>query len=174
MSFFSNLFRRAEPQKDALSAISLLDKQHRELAVSIFELVRAGAVGNDELPNYAKMIAGLLKRQAAPAGSVPFVNASGRVNAKAAGYVYGASDAALQIASHDMADEAVGVPFLFNVFTELAPANLEPCMEFVISGIGHDNKLMSGIELGGQEFLAVYKSNGAARMPVTLAKLLLA
>lgn len=173
MSIFGKLFGRRSEVDEGRRMMKVLDRHHREIGSLLFS-EKTNGFNEADLSRYARDVAMLLKLESTSAGSKPLVENGTCGNLRAIGYIYGAADAALQVVGKHMSDMSIGVPFTKDVFQEFSPACAERCMELLVDKIGHDSHLLEGMMKGGQEFLDFAKSGGQDRMPVGLARYLLA
>jgi hypothetical protein len=115
---------------------------------------RKERVADAELKASAKNIATALSVSMRVSGG-RIEDANGQLNRKALGYVYGFADAALQYRGMDMADVAVGVPFLYMVLNRLFEDNnrARAYANFLIDNVGKDATVMLGVMHGGQQYV---------------------
>ena len=56
-----------------------------------------------------------------------------------------------------MADISIGVPITFQVIRRLWPAHVNKIMDYLVNNIGTDPLMMTGVMLGGQQYLDFVK-----------------
>jgi hypothetical protein len=114
-----------------------------------------------------KALSGMLELQKAAASSHPIEDASGQINRKALGYVYGFVDSALITLGQDTTDAAVGVPITWQVLRHLFPGREERYVEFLATNMGNDEAVTLGAMKGGQQyidFVAKRRNDGGVAM----------
>ena len=99
-------------------------------------------------------------------------DASGNINRKALGYIYGHIDAFLRTRGYDMADSDLSVPLTFHVLRKLFPTgNPTRYMDFLIHNLT-DEMVTLGCMEGGQQYLDYRKPNTGGS-PMGLARFIL-
>ena len=98
-------------------------------------------------------LAAMLELQKAVAVNQQIEDASGRINRKALGYIYGFLDSALSSLGQDMSDVAVGVPITCHVLRHLFPGREKVYAEFLAAHMGNDEAVTLGAMKGGQQYI---------------------
>ena len=84
------------------------------------------------------------------------------IKAKALGYLYGYTDAALHVAGFDTTDASVSAPVMFQVLRHLYPEfdEYQAYMDFLIKNIKTNGLMLAGAQHGGQQYVDWINSKG--------------
>jgi hypothetical protein len=105
------------------------------------------------------LIAELLHIQTTFIGEVRLIE-TGKVNARALGYIYGLTDAAMQIAKLDVGSE-YGLGVLMSLIMEFDEPNADFLWEY-LKAPGDPGELMEGVYLGSDDYSTWVSAKGAA------------
>ena len=125
---------------------------------------------DDQKIKFVENVSAMLELQMMPATSKSIIDDYGNIKAKALGYAYGWTDAALRSVGQDMSDMSISIPILFNILYRLFPNKAELCMQHLIDNIETDQTVLLGTVAGGTQFNEM--RNGKRRTPMGFGMLL--
>jgi hypothetical protein len=105
------------------------------------------------------LLAELLHMQKLFTGEVRLADDAGKVNAKALGYIYGLTDAALQIGKLDVGSE-YGLGVLMALIVEFDEPNADALFDYLKSP-DDEVRLMDGVTLGFDDYCQFAKRKGS-------------
>ncbi len=106
------------------------------------------------------LLAELLHMQKVFTGEVVLVDATGKVNAKALGYIYGLTDCAFQVGGLDVGSE-YGLGVLMALIMEFDEPNADMLWEY-LKAPGDAARLVEGVSLGFDDYREWANAKSAA------------